>query len=362
LLADDVARYAADEACTKAQLALKPTEEKCASLTVALKTAEDGLDAQRTALRTLATEYGAGSGAAGSAADMPPRELAAGIASTFKSKLNAALEEKIEAQSEAENLHLELERVRRDLRAEITASRREVTQHETMLREEQQRSQQVDKEHVTAVKQLKTQQLTTEQATGAAMQLVEAKAKASEAKIAELTATIQQMDRARASGAARLTELEDSLAEERERAEAAQHDTNLLRDSLAKVMRDKLSLWQQVQELSQVTAEVTESASATWQSDDTTEACAGCATEFSLFNRKHHCRKCGKIFCGDCTPHTALLSVSSKKERVCGPCKEFHDSLQGAVASPRAGRESFNSSLMAKRPLVNEGGGPPSGT
>ena len=35
-----------------------------------------------------------------------------------------------------------------------------------------------------------------------------------------------------------------------------------------------------------------------WEDDDNAAACRGCRTEFSLLNRKHHCRSCGRIFCG----------------------------------------------------------------
>jgi len=39
-----------------------------------------------------------------------------------------------------------------------------------------------------------------------------------------------------------------------------------------------------------------------WEKDDEVEQCNGCKEKFGFFKRKHHCRSCGKIFCGDCTP------------------------------------------------------------
>lgn len=39
---------------------------------------------------------------------------------------------------------------------------------------------------------------------------------------------------------------------------------------------------------------------AVWQEDSGVKACPLCETKFTFFNRRHHCRKCGKIFCNKC--------------------------------------------------------------
>lgn len=67
---------AADEACSKAQLALKPTEEKNKTLAMSLSTAEELLEQHTLALRSLASDLGAATAA--SAAELGPRELATG--------------------------------------------------------------------------------------------------------------------------------------------------------------------------------------------------------------------------------------------------------------------------------------------
>ena len=38
-----------------------------------------------------------------------------------------------------------------------------------------------------------------------------------------------------------------------------------------------------------------------WTKDKNIENCYKCHTKFTLLNRKHHCRSCGKIFCGLCS-------------------------------------------------------------
>eukprot|EP00009_Paramoeba_aestuarina_P008312 CAMPEP_0201507844 /NCGR_PEP_ID=MMETSP0161_2-20130828/1383_1 /ASSEMBLY_ACC=CAM_ASM_000251 /TAXON_ID=180227 /ORGANISM="Neoparamoeba aestuarina, Strain SoJaBio B1-5/56/2" /LENGTH=240 /DNA_ID=CAMNT_0047902319 /DNA_START=161 /DNA_END=883 /DNA_ORIENTATION=- len=62
-----------------------------------------------------------------------------------------------------------------------------------------------------------------------------------------------------------------------------------------------------------------------WQDDSSTNNCNGCAVEFSFFNRRHHCRRDGKIFCGDCASQFAPLPQLGLEEavRLCNPCYEL---------------------------------------
>ncbi|KAL6046054.1 Etoposide induced 2.4 mRNA [Balamuthia mandrillaris] len=48
--------------------------------------------------------------------------------------------------------------------------------------------------------------------------------------------------------------------------------------------------------------------------------CQHCSVAFSMWNRKHHCRLCGGVFCGSCAPFTSLPNRDSKT-RACPPCK-----------------------------------------
>ena len=67
----------------------------------------------------------------------------------------------------------------------------------------------------------------------------------------------------------------------------------------------------------------------TWVPDDETEECARCHDRFSVLNRKHHCRACGKIFCADCSPHIGSIPsyihrmvdlIEHKGLRMCTEC------------------------------------------
>ena len=52
-----------------------------------------------------------------------------------------------------------------------------------------------------------------------------------------------------------------------------------------------------------------------WCKDADWSSCGECNVSFTFFNRKHHCRVCGQIFCDDCAPTSATLGV-----RVCREC------------------------------------------
>jgi len=51
--------------------------------------------------------------------------------------------------------------------------------------------------------------------------------------------------------------------------------------------------------------------SSPWQFDEAQDRCFSCASEFGPLNRRHHCRLCGKIFCGTCSHLKALIPPSS---------------------------------------------------
>ena len=53
-----------------------------------------------------------------------------------------------------------------------------------------------------------------------------------------------------------------------------------------------------------------------WVSSKGVKTCKQCMNKFSLRNRKHHCRRCGGVFCGKCCPSSPLTD----NVRVCVSC------------------------------------------
>ncbi|KRX97994.1 Myotubularin-related protein 4 [Trichinella pseudospiralis] len=59
-----------------------------------------------------------------------------------------------------------------------------------------------------------------------------------------------------------------------------------------------------------------------WVPDHAARRCMGCDSEFWMVNRKHHCRSCGKIFCGSCSNYECPVPEEQFYEpvRVCNSC------------------------------------------
>jgi hypothetical protein len=45
-----------------------------------------------------------------------------------------------------------------------------------------------------------------------------------------------------------------------------------------------------------------------WMPDNLAAWCMDCNVPFKMFKRRHHCRRCGKIFCADCCPKNDKFS------------------------------------------------------
>ena len=44
-----------------------------------------------------------------------------------------------------------------------------------------------------------------------------------------------------------------------------------------------------------------------WQPDSEVTSCPICGTSFGFWFRKHHCRKCGRVVCANCSPHRITI-------------------------------------------------------
>ncbi|KAL8488172.1 hypothetical protein ACS0TY_024453 [Phlomoides rotata] len=65
-----------------------------------------------------------------------------------------------------------------------------------------------------------------------------------------------------------------------------------------------------------------------WMPDESCRVCYECDSPFTIFNRKHHCRLCGRVFCARCTTNTVPALPDEPKDgreerdriRVCNYC------------------------------------------
>ncbi|KAJ1674572.1 hypothetical protein EV182_003005, partial [Spiromyces aspiralis] len=61
-----------------------------------------------------------------------------------------------------------------------------------------------------------------------------------------------------------------------------------------------------------------------WDPDESADSCFICYTEFTFFCRRHHCRACGRLVCGDCSRKTIMFAGKSeaenKERRACDQC------------------------------------------
>ena len=91
-----------------------------------------------------------------------------------------------------------------------------------------------------------------------------------------------------------------------------------------------------------------------WMKDSHATHCYGCETMFTILNRRHHCRRCGRVFCGRCTQKTISTSLlrsarpqtlkpepdADVKVRVCDQC------YAEALSVPSSGTEMKPPNLL----------------
>lgn len=68
---------------------------------------------------------------------------------------------------------------------------------------------------------------------------------------------------------------------------------------------------------------------AAWKNDASSKLCLQCHEQFTWIKRRHHCRHCGELVCGSCSPYqVATTKDSSKKERMCKLCHSDYESIR----------------------------------
>ncbi|XP_041825314.1 zinc finger FYVE domain-containing protein 16 isoform X2 [Melanotaenia boesemani] len=69
-----------------------------------------------------------------------------------------------------------------------------------------------------------------------------------------------------------------------------------------------------------------------WVPDSEAPNCMNCSQKFTFTKRRHHCRACGKVYCGMCCNRKCKLKYLDKEARVCILC---HESIHKAQALER---------------------------
>ncbi|NXF40006.1 ZFY16 protein, partial [Nyctibius bracteatus] len=69
-----------------------------------------------------------------------------------------------------------------------------------------------------------------------------------------------------------------------------------------------------------------------WVPDSEAPNCMNCQVKFTFTKRRHHCRSCGKVFCGGCCKRKCKLQYMEKEARVCTGC---YDDINKAQAFER---------------------------
>ncbi|CAA7029783.1 unnamed protein product [Microthlaspi erraticum] len=81
--------------------------------------------------------------------------------------------------------------------------------------------------------------------------------------------------------------------------------------------------------------------------------CQGCSSQFTFINRKHHCRRCGGLFCGSCTQQRmSLRGQGDSPVRICDPCKKLEEAARFELRHGHKTRPTKAGS--SKRTVKNE--------
>ena len=68
-----------------------------------------------------------------------------------------------------------------------------------------------------------------------------------------------------------------------------------------------------------------------WINDSECNQCMKCNKYFHLFKRKHHCRKCGNIFCHNCLEDVVYYGLKTKICITCKKNKTYYEYLLGQL-------------------------------
>ena len=93
-----------------------------------------------------------------------------------------------------------------------------------------------------------------------------------------------------------------------------------------------------------------------WADDSEANNCILCTTQFTITNRKHHCRNCGQIFCAECSSKKATMSNFKNPQRVCDNCYAEIQQSKWQLGNPNSigrSRSQMEHSLAATSNMEN---------
>ena len=93
-----------------------------------------------------------------------------------------------------------------------------------------------------------------------------------------------------------------------------------------------------------------------WIADEEVKNCMICKATFGMFKRRHHCRQCGAVCCGECSSNRKFLesSRSGAPKRVCDTC---FDKDRGRAAQDDEEEEEEDDRGSSSRASGGGGGG-----
>uniref|UniRef100_A0A663N7J2 Zinc finger FYVE domain-containing protein n=1 Tax=Athene cunicularia TaxID=194338 RepID=A0A663N7J2_ATHCN len=85
-----------------------------------------------------------------------------------------------------------------------------------------------------------------------------------------------------------------------------------------------------------------------WVPDSEAPNCMNCQVKFTFTKRRHHCRACGKVFCGSCCKRKSKLQYMEKEARVCNSCYDDINKAQAFVRMMNPTGPVPNSSISSE--------------
>lgn len=129
------------------------------------------------------------------------------------------------------------------------------------------------------------------------------------------------------------TEFQKSQQLWKAESKSLNNDINELKKRIIKLVKEKADLWQKTDDLAY---EQKLRASYQWMNSADIANCLICRAQFSMTVRKHHCRKCGRVLCYNCSNNWVSTPHSGMKERVCDECILKESFLDMTVNSARS--------------------------